>query len=144
MAKEYPLPVGLLITQFLAGAFFLVVGAWTLSPMVVDKVELSGRTEEVAGTLAEDPLSCSNGCRVRYEVDGQEVTGQLSVNANLKMRHEGDALDLVYDPVEPQRVALKGDLNLMAIALRAILPFLGIVFLFSALRRGQRLRKRQN
>lgn len=142
--QERPFPTGRLVMQFLVGAFLLVVGVWTLSPMVVDKIELSGRTEEVVGTLEEDPLSCSGGCRVRYEVDGQEITGRLPVNANLKMRHQGSVLHLVYDPGEPQRVALKDDLNPMAIAFRAILPLLGVVFLFSALRRVQRWRRVQN
>ncbi|MEO3845952.1 MULTISPECIES: hypothetical protein [unclassified Streptomyces] len=123
-AKKGRRPVAHAVMQILIGAFCTVIGAWALLPMMVDRVELTERNESVVGILYEDPLHCLDGCQVRYEIDNQEVTGRLPVNANLKMREKGDSLDLIYDPDEPRRAALKKDLNIVAIALRALLPLL--------------------
>lgn len=143
------------LSVFVAGFVMLVLfGAGAV--MLEDYgAELEARGMRVEGVV----LAVQGGGRQRwtadvsYHADGQSREEQIPLGDAGPTTRTGDRITVIYDPADPERVALPGAYNdpgwavwvMIALALGAVAGLVaGPILLYRALRHGLARRRRAN
>jgi hypothetical protein len=114
-------PIGLLL--LLAAA----CSVWTTRAWLARAVEVPGSVIEMVRVRDSDNTGYLFTPRVRFQTaNGRTIEFQSSVRTNPPAYRTGQAVQVLYDPEEPQSAAIRGVLSLWLMPI--ILSFIGSIF----------------